>query len=169
MQDRDTEASTPLATSTAPVALRQSRILRTITDSHIESAHDQSLRAISRRNPVLLRLRCLVLNHLCLVLFRPRQLPLHTASPNPIKKSGTIENLVGKGKRGAEPDSNTPNERQEWVRTALCDGKPPDSLDPWPSGPPNLEGARRGFRGLGTRHQAIPQPILGADCPPATH
>jgi hypothetical protein len=82
---------------------------------------------------------------------------------------GTIENLVGKGKRGAEPDSNTPNERQEWVRTALCDGKPPDSLDPWPSGPPNLEGARRGFRGLGTRHQAIPQPILGADCPPATH
>jgi hypothetical protein len=83
--------------------------------------------------------------------------------------TGTIENLVGKGKRGAEPDSNTPNERQEWVRTALCDGKPPDSLDPWPSGPPNLEGARRGFRGLGTRHQAIPQPILGADCPPATH
>jgi hypothetical protein len=82
---------------------------------------------------------------------------------------GTIENLVGKGKRGAEPDSDTPNERQEWVRTALCDGKPPDSLDPWPSGPPNLEGARRGFRGLGTRHQAIPQPILGADCPPATH
>jgi RHS repeat-associated protein len=93
-----------------------------------------------------------------------------TGNPtNVINIYGTIENLVGKGKRGAEPDSNTPNERQEWVRTALCDGKPPDSLDPWPSGPPNLEGARRGFRGLGTRHQAIPQPILGADCPPATH
>lgn len=106
-------------------------------------------------------------------------MPLHsqqqTAEGNQLEKElttenfGTIENLVGKGKRGAEPDSNTPNERQEWVRTALCDGKPPDSLDPWPSGPPNLEGARRGFRGLGTRHQAIPQPILGADCPPATH
>jgi hypothetical protein len=34
---RDTEASAPLATSAAPVALRQSHILRTMSDSHFES------------------------------------------------------------------------------------------------------------------------------------
>ncbi len=70
---RNTEVSAPLATSTAPVALRQSRILRTMPDSYLKSPQHQSLRAQSCRNPVLLRLRCLVLNRLCLVLLRPRQ------------------------------------------------------------------------------------------------
>ena len=69
---RNTEVSAPLATSTAPVALRQSRILRTMPDSYLKSPQHQSLRAQSCRNPVLLRLRCLVLNRLCLVLLRPR-------------------------------------------------------------------------------------------------
>ena len=71
---RNTEVSAPLATSTAPVALRQSRILRTMPDSYLKSPQHQSLRAQSCRNPVLLRLRCLVLNRLCLVLLRPRQI-----------------------------------------------------------------------------------------------
>ena len=79
---RNTEASAPLATSAAPVALRQSRILQTMPDSHLKSAQHQSLRARSHRNPVLLRLRCLVLNRLCLVLFRPRQANPHFRSPH---------------------------------------------------------------------------------------
>jgi hypothetical protein len=67
------EASAPLATSTAPVALRQSRILRTMLNPQSESAQYQSLPTLPLRSPVLLRLRCLVLNRLCLVLLRPRQ------------------------------------------------------------------------------------------------
>ena len=44
---RDTEAAAPLATPAAPVALRQSRILRTMPNSRIEPAQYQSLRAES--------------------------------------------------------------------------------------------------------------------------
>ena len=74
---RNTEVSAPLATSTAPVALRQSRILRTMADSHLKSPQHQSFRVRSCRNPVLRRLRCLVLNRLCLVLLRPQ----HSSNP----------------------------------------------------------------------------------------
>ena len=69
---RNTEVSAPLATSTAPVALRQSRILRTMAYSHLKSPQHQSFQVRSCRNPVLLRLRCLVLNRLCLVLLRQK-------------------------------------------------------------------------------------------------
>lgn len=40
-----------------------------------------------------------------------------------------------------------PNGYHEWVRTALCEGKPPDSVDPWPSGPPIPEGGEAGIQG----------------------
>ena len=44
---RDTEAKAPLATPAAPVALRQSRILRTMPNSRFEPAQYQSLSAES--------------------------------------------------------------------------------------------------------------------------
>lgn len=107
---RNTEVSAPLATSTAPVALRQSRILRTMPYSHLKSPQHQSFRVRSCRNPVLLRLRCLVLNRLCLVLLRPRHFfisterlflffrsnnfQLRTESPSPSGYNGSHSEVI---------------------------------------------------------------------------
>ena len=68
---RNTEASAPLATSAAPVALRQSRILRTMQELAILAAQTKGKTLQQQRNPVLNH-RCLVLNRRCIVLFRHR-------------------------------------------------------------------------------------------------
>ena len=68
---RDPEAKAPLATSTAPVALQQSRILQTSPYSHLHKLDCQKFTAARFQNPVLNR-PCPVLNRRCPVLFRPR-------------------------------------------------------------------------------------------------
>ena len=76
---RDPEAKAPLATSTAPVALQQSRILQTSPYSHLHKLDCQKFTAARFQNPVLnrpcpvLNRRCPVLFRRCPVLFRPRQ------------------------------------------------------------------------------------------------
>ena len=69
---RGPEAKAPLATSAAPVALQQSRILQTSPQRRLHSPSYQSFAAESLQNPVLNK-RCPVLNRHCPVLFRPRQ------------------------------------------------------------------------------------------------
>ena len=69
---RDPEAKAPLATSTAPVALQQSRILQTSPHPYLHKLDCQPFAAARSKNPVLNR-RCPVLNRHCPVLFRPRQ------------------------------------------------------------------------------------------------
>ena len=79
---RDPEAKAPLATSTAPVALQQSRILQTSPQPHLHMLDCQTFAAARFQNPVLnrrcpvLNRHCPVLNRHCPVLYRPRQYPL---------------------------------------------------------------------------------------------
>ena len=70
---RAPEARAPLAKPTAPVALQQSRILRATLDVRLQGASHQQIAAARRGNPVL--------NRLCPVLFRPRQLNLPALVP----------------------------------------------------------------------------------------